>query len=80
MIRTVWLAIFCLTSLVVLVAIRIGAAPLTRADASRLETTTVADTQQATSTKADKLKVSYIRTGGSNDGDAVAIVPPEERA
>jgi hypothetical protein len=75
MIRTVWLAIFCLTSLAVLVAIRIGAAPVTRADASRLETTTAADIQQATSTKADKLKVSYIEPEATTTVTPVAIVP-----
>jgi hypothetical protein len=75
--RTIWLAIFCLTSLVVLVAIRIGAAPLTSAEASRLETTTVADTQQATSTKADKLKVSYIEPAATTTVTPVAIVPPD---
>jgi hypothetical protein len=77
MIRTVWLAIFCLISLVVLVVIRIGAAPLARADASRLETTAAADTQQATSTKADKLKVSYIEPAAGTTVTAVAIVPPK---
>jgi hypothetical protein len=77
MIRTVWLAIFCLTSLAVLVAIRIGAAPVTRADASRLEPTTAADTQQATSTKADKLKVSYIEPEATTTVTPVAIVPPD---
>jgi hypothetical protein len=78
MIRTVWLAIFCLTSLAVLVAIRIGAAPVTRADASRLETTTAADIQQATSTKADKLKVSYIEPEATTTVTPVAIVPPAD--
>jgi hypothetical protein len=77
MIRTIWLAILCLTSLAVLVAIRIGAAPVTRADASRLETTTVADTQQATSTKADKLKVSYIEPEATTTVTPVAIAPPD---
>ena len=75
--RTISLAIFCLTILVVLVAIRIGAAPLTSAEASRLETTTVSDTQQATSTKADKLKVSYIEPAASTTVTPVAIVPPD---
>jgi hypothetical protein len=60
MIRTVWLGVFFLTSLVALVAVRIGAAPLASADVPRVETTTAADTQQATSKKADKLQVSYI--------------------
>jgi hypothetical protein len=77
MIRTIWLAIFCLTSLVVLVAIRIGAAPVTSAVASHLETTTADDTQQATSTKADKLKVSYIEPAASTTVTPVAIVPPD---
>jgi hypothetical protein len=78
MIRTVWLAIFCLTCLAVLVAIRIGAAPLTSADAARLETTTAADTQQATSTKADKLKVSYIEPAATTTVTPIAIVPPND--
>jgi hypothetical protein len=77
MIRTIWLAILCLTSVAVLVAIRIGAAPVTRAAASRLETTTAADTQQATSTKADKLKVSYIEPEATTTVTPVAIVPPD---
>jgi hypothetical protein len=77
MIRTIWLAIFCLTSLVALVAIRIGAAPVTSAVASRLETTAADDTQQATSTKADKLKVSYIEPAASTTVTPVAIVPPD---
>jgi hypothetical protein len=77
MIRTIWLAIFCLTCLAALVAIRIGATPVTRADASRLETTTPADTQQATSTKADKLKVSYIEPAATTTATPVAIVPPD---
>jgi hypothetical protein len=75
MIRTVWLAIFCLVSLVVLVVIRIGAAPLARADASRLQTTAAANTQQATATKADKLKVSYVEPPARTTVTAVAIVP-----
>ena len=75
--RTIWLAIFCLISLVVLVAIRIGAAPLTSAEASRLETTTVADTQQTTSTKADKLKVSYIEPAATTPVTPVGVVPPD---
>ncbi|MDB5612224.1 MAG: hypothetical protein JWP25_9124 [Bradyrhizobium sp.] len=77
MMRTVWLAVFCLTSLVVLVAIRIGAAPFASADASRLETaTTVANPPQATSTKSDKLQVSYIEpTTDRTTVTPVAIVP-----
>jgi hypothetical protein len=70
--RTVWLAIVCLTSLVVLVAIRFGAAPLASADALRMDTmTTVADPQQTTSTKADKLQVSYVEPAA----DRAAVTP-----
>src|SRR5260370_3031542 len=78
MIRTVWLGVFFLTSLVVLVAVRIGAAPLASADVPRVETTTAADTQQATSTKADKLQVSYIEPAADRPTvTPVAIVAPK---
>jgi hypothetical protein len=77
--RTVWLAIVCLTSLVVLVAIRFGAAPPASADASRMDTpATVADPQQATSTKADKLQVSYIEPAAERTTvTPVATMPPK---
>jgi hypothetical protein len=76
--RPVWLALVCLTGLVMLVAIRFGATPLASADAARVETpTTVADPQQTTSTKADKLQVSYSEPAmGRTTVTPVAIVPP----
>jgi hypothetical protein len=77
MIRTVWLGVFFLTSLVVLVAIRIGAAPLASAHVSHVETTAAADTQQTTSTKADKLQVSYVEPVDRTTVTPVAIVAPK---
>lgn len=74
--RPVWLALVCLTGLVVLVAIRFGAMPLASADAARMETPTVAEPQQTTSTKADKLQVSYIEPAVDRTTvTPVAIVP-----
>jgi hypothetical protein len=77
MIRTIWLAVFCLTSLGVLVAIRIGATPFTSADASHVEpVATAVDPPQTTSTKADRLQVSYVEPAKDRTMETPAAVAP----
>jgi hypothetical protein len=78
MIRTVWLALICLTGLGVLGAMKMAAAPLTTADASHVETTIATTAEHGILAKADKLEVYHVEpVPGSMVVTPVAIVLPK---
>jgi hypothetical protein len=61
-IRTVWLAVFCLIGLAAMVGIKAGSpTPAPNAGASAEQTTIATGSSHDTLTKADKLEITYVR-------------------
>jgi hypothetical protein len=78
MIRTVWLALFCLISLGAMAALRIAMTPSVSADASPARMTWAANLKQDTLAKTDKLQVSYIEEAPEKKlVTTIAVVPPK---
>lgn len=70
--RSVWLALICLASLVALFAIKMGTAPLATADVGESEAATSTE-QVVSKTKADRLEIFRIEP--TPDKTAVMSVP-----
>jgi hypothetical protein len=69
LIRTVWLALICLITLIAMAAVKVGTASLVSADASHVVMPAGSNIGQALM-KSDKLEVLNIELPAKRDGDA----------